>query len=847
MESKRHSVQLALALWWSRTALAAEAVLGLLYPALLFPVFFVALALSGLFEQSGDPVRLITGLLALIATIYFLQRNWRRTIWPNRHQVERRAETDGELAAGTVQALKDIPQTHGGAKSRALWQAHQRQMIGQTQKLSTQLPKSIWAVRDVWAFRVLAVLGLIAGLVFAGPNGFNRLGTAFYPGILLEPGQGVQVEAWLNPPQYANLPPVFFGEDKDAAHSALPGSEFVVRVSGARRPPVLRNTGKGAAKRKLVQLGDGVFEGRVLLDGETVLSLTGGARGAWTLLARVDQPPVIRFSADPDVNEIDELIFALEAQDDFAVEQVDLLIEATHEGPFETTDRQTLVLPKGANLSQEISLDLTQHILAGLPVHLVLEARDGAGQTTQSQPAFIKLPEKLFVRPLAKALAEQRLMVMREPTPYTAKPEATEPEEFAIDQQRIGNDLLFTETPLQRLSLAPVKIQRSAALMGSIMRAPKTGVKDPMVWLGMVYVHERLLKARGQIDLVGLDPEMWEITLRAEGGELESAAAALKLAEKALQNALLLSAAPSELERLSQKYEMAVKRYLQALAKAALEEGGANGSGAGNSMSADQLQEMLDALKALSETGATNDARALLKALAQMLQNMKMNLANGGQGGEGEEDMVAEAMRKALEELGDMLGKQREILDEAQQNENANESAGAPSGSTGGAAGESQQGGPPSGSMGEMAERQGALGGALQELGESATLDGSGAQQALSAAEQAMKDAAKALGEGDAKQGLLDGQQAFGQLRKGAETLAGEMLDRREGQNGRGRRDPFGRQSNSGTQSAEGTDVPDKIDPQQARKILDEIRRRAADQQKPREELNYLERLLERF
>ncbi|PHR63157.1 MAG: hypothetical protein COA47_00650 [Robiginitomaculum sp.] len=847
METKRHSVRLALALWWSRAALAAEAVLGLLFPALLFPVFFIALALAGLFEQTGDPLRLVLGLLGLVATIYFLQRNWRRTKWPNRHQVERRVEADGELAAGTVQALKDNRQTHGGAKSRALWLAHQRQMIAQTQNLPTKLPKSVWAVRDVWAFRILAVLGLIAGLVFAGPNGVGRLGAAFYPGILLEPGQGVLVEAWLNPPEYANLPPVFFGENNDAATSALPGSEFVVRVSGARRPPVLRKTGKDAGKRKLVQLGDGVFEGRVQLDGETVLSLSGGARGAWALLTRTDQPPVIRFSAGPDVNEIDELVFALEAQDDFVVEQVDLLIEAVDDGPYKTNDRQRLVLPKGAKISQEISLDLTRHILAGLPVHLVLEARDGAGQTTQSQPVFIKLPEKLFVRPLAKALAEQRLMILREPGPYAAKPEIEDPESFEMDQEMIGNDRLFTETPLQRLSLAPANIQRSATLMGSVMRSPKTGVKDPMVWLGMVYVRERLLKARGQADLVGLGPEMWEITLRAEGGELESAAAALKLAEKALQNALLLSAAPSELERLSQKYEMAVKRYLQALAKAALEEGGANGSGAGNSMSADQLQEMLDALKALSETGATSDARALLKALAEMLQNMKMRLANGGQGGEGEEDMIAEAMRKALEELGDMLGKQREILDDALQSQNAEEGAGEPSGSSGGASGQNQPNGSASGSMGEMAERQGALGGALQELGQSATIEGSGAQQALSAAQKAMEEAAKALGKGDAKQGLLEGQQAFGQLRKGAETLAAEMLDRREGQNGRGRRDPFGRQRNSGTQSAEGTDVPDKIDPQQARKILDEIRRRAADQQKPREELNYLERLLERF
>jgi len=73
------------------------------------------------------------------------------------------------------------------------------------------------------------------------------------------------------------------------------------------------------------------------------------------------------------------------------------------------------------------------------------------------------------------------------------------------------------------------------------------------------------------------------------------------------------------------------------------------------------------------------------------------------------------------------------------------------------------------------------------------------------------------------------------------------MLDHQEGEENRGQRDPFGRQSNSGSMSADGTEIPDLIDPQQARKILQEIRRRAAEQQRTREELDYLERLLERF
>jgi len=276
---------------------------------------------------------------------------------------------------------------------------------------------------------------------------------------------------------------------------------------------------------------------------------------------------------------------------------------------------------------------------------------------------------------------------------------------------------------------------------------------------------------------------------------------------------------------------MAVKRYLQALAKQAVQQQGEN-AGGGNTMTGDQLQEMLKTLQELTELGATNDARALLKALAELLRNLQMQMASGGQGDGSQDDMISKAMREALEELGEMLGQQREILDQAQQQNNAekNDEAGQ----------QSDQGSPS-----ELAEQQGGLQGSLNQLGETDVLQGSKAKTALEDAQAAMGEAADALQRGNSEQALSAGQEALGQLREGAQTLAGEMLDRREG-NDRNR-DPFGRQSNSGSQSAEGGLVPDMIDPQQARKILQELRKRAAEQRRSKQELEYLDRLLERF
>ncbi|MGE3652033.1 MAG: DUF4175 family protein [Reyranellaceae bacterium] len=41
--------------------------------------------------------------------------------------------------------------------------------------------------------------------------------------------------------------------------------------------------------------------------------------------------------------------------------------------------------------------------------------------------------------------------------------------------------------------------------------------------------------------------------------------------------------------------------------------------------------------------------------------------------------------------------------------------------------------------------------------------------------------------------------------------------------------------------------MPDRLDRQRARDILEELRRRAGDAQRPKEELDYIDRLLRQF
>jgi hypothetical protein len=124
-----------------------------------------------------------------------------------------------------------------------------------------------------------------------------------------------------------------------------------------------------------------------------------------------------------------------------------------------------------------------------------------------------------------------------------------------------------------------------------------------------------------------------------------------------------------------------------------------------------------------------------------------------------------------------------------------------------------------------------------------------------------MGDAGNSLGEGNADAAVDSQGKALEALRKGAQSLA-EGMQQGDGDGpGQGPGTRAGRQQSGGHQSDPlgrplhgrefGDDftvkIPGEIDVQRVRRILEELRRRLADPQRPQIELEYIERLLKDY
>jgi hypothetical protein len=187
----------------------------------------------------------------------------------------------------------------------------------------------------------------------------------------------------------------------------------------------------------------------------------------------------------------------------------------------------------------------------------------------------------------------------------------------------------------------------------------------------------------------------------------------------------------------------------------------------------------------------------------------------------------------------------------AGQSPQGNEGAQGRSGGSGKQQGQ-QTRGQRGGKFDDLGQRQGELREKLQSLLDRMRIDGASPPNQLDKAGEAMGEAQDALGENNLGRATDEQARALDQLRRGAESMAEQMMEGGQAQTGEGKgnngRDPLGRPDrNNRPDLGLSVQVPDQIDIQRAREVLDELRRRLGDPARPIIELDYLERLIKSY
>ncbi|ABG31223.1 TIGR02302 family protein [Roseobacter denitrificans] len=854
-EKTLKSVRWPLRLTWM--GLLTEAVVHSFWPLLSVCLLVMSALMLGLQDLVGVEIvwgSAVISVLAGVAALVYALRSFRL---PTREDAILRL--DASLPGRPLQALTDTQTIGSGdAASTAVWRAHQKRMAARAQ-LAKPVPADLQTPkRDPYALRYMALLAFGIALLFGS---IWRVGSVseMTPG-----GAGLAAgpvwEGWAESPRYTGRPTIYLN-DIDAGELAVPaGSLITMRMYGEIGALTLTETVSGRAD--VAAVSDPAQDFVVVQDGEITISGPGGR--SWQVVVIPDQPPEIAVLSDPSASAMGEMTLPFYAVDDYAVEagearfSLDLAaVDRRYGLTIEPESRPELIVPlpmpisgSRAEFEENLIEDFSQHPWANLPVAVSLSALDGAEQQFETEPRAIVLPGRRFFDPVAAAVIEARrdLLWSRANGPTIAqvmRAVSYEPQE-----------LFRKETDALRLR----QVIRTLELHA------KYGITDEK-----------------QQELAD---DMWDLALILEEGDLADAAERMRRAQERLNEAIKNGASDEEIAELMQELRRATEDYLQQLSRQAQrdqqeQQPGQQGDQQNSmQMTQDDLQRMMDRIQELMEQGRMAEAQQALQELQEMMENMRVTQGQQGQGGQSPGEQAMEGLSETLREqqgLSDQAFRdlQEQFNPNAQAGENqgnegrnggqgrGTEHEGEGQGQGGQQDGQAQNGQPgEGGEQGSIADRQQDLRNELsrqqQNLPGAGTPEGDAARDALDRAGRAMDDAEDALRQNDLAEAIDNQGQAMEALREGMRAL-GEMMaeQQQNGQPGQGTqpgdqradsRDPLGREAgNSGVQ---GDDSPLALNDDaygRARELLDEIRRRSGDTERPEVERDYLNRLLDRF
>jgi len=784
----------------ARLAIFCEDLLVRLWRAGAVAAVFLGLTLLGFWLLLPGIVHAALLVAFAAVFIWLLVRDLRGLAWPASAPGLRRLEIESGFDHRPLLALDDaFAGDPRDGDSRALFEAHRVRMRQRLRALRVGWPHSRVAGADRFALRTLAGLVLAAGLIAGWQEARANLVAAVTPDFsrgLVGADPVGQLTLWVTPPAYTGIPPIWL----DAATAAevdrpiaIPaGSELVAQVRGGLQAPEVV---VDADVTRFEDAGPGSYQISTSLNegSRLAISQSGQELAAWPITVIPDALPSVALSQPPEETLRTGLRLDVEASDDYGIDSivgVIHLIERPDDPPL-----QLLVPIAHSGVTQTTGpsfYSFMAHPWAGMDVTLELVATDVFGQEGHSETVTFQMPERFFMHPVAREIADRRKELVRDP------------------------------------SAAPAV----AGVLGHLAQDPAAFLDDSSVFLGLNIATHRLMSgSQTPADRQDVVDMMWDMAIEVEEGPLAFAEQRVQELQERLLEALSEGAGDQELEQLIDQLRQAMDDYMRALSNRLRTDPGElfDPTDALKAIGSRELTDLVEQIRDLVRTGSLEQAQTLLNRLQEIMENISVGNLSDLTGA-----MSPEAT-EVLQTIRQLMGGQQELLDETfrllREADDSNPK-----------------------SQGQFATQE-QLRSALEDLMARMASFGFGVSREFDRAERSMTRSARQLEADRPGQAIDHETAAVDQLRAGTDELMQELIEQ-SGEAGADAgknflaapRDPMGR--NMGGEIGDPNSrvqLPESGALMRAREILDELYKRAGEQGRTADEQQYLQRLLRRF
>ena len=623
---------------FSWLSLFAERFWASFWPALSVLFAFIGLAALRVFPWLGNAGHIFALLVFAVAFIVALARYGTKFHRPSMREVRRAVEKQSGLLHRPLEAILDRPITTS-PETAALWAKYQARLKGLWSRTKIHRPRADIAAHDKYSLRYIALVLLLLGLAIGQRETLFRITQALNPDIkgYLRMNAGA-LDVWIEPPDYTNENPIFLATTQLGAAGVKGGvqvpqnSILKVRVGGLSSAPTLSY---GDLEPAFAEAAPKSFTLEMPLTQSGMLKLTKWkfrTLGEWPITVLKDKPPaIVLLKAEPTKRDRLQLIYT--AKDDYRIKEVYGSISPTQEliKVFGTkTVDFNIPLPETAQDEKTFVTDMTSHPWAGSEVVLVLNAKDDLGQTGQSAPQKILLPERQFTNPVAKKIiAERRKLIWY-------------------------NNVLTRKVTAQTLA--------------DITSNPEAYKWDKIVFLGLGMSYKRLIYDGSEAAAESLVPLLWDLAIRVEDGGLalaqrELSDALAKLAEKLKDK----NATKEEIADLMSEVQRKMREYSQNLAQE-MRQRMLEGKQAPQisqeladrimkNIDMDKLMKQMEELTSGSEAEQMQKLAEYMKNSVDRMDSKRMDKMQQGQ----------KSAMEGLEELQKLIERQQQLIDKTQK------------------------------------------------------------------------------------------------------------------------------------------------------------------------------------
>ncbi len=826
-----------------------------LWRIVLFLAFFASLWLLQIPSILGGFGEALALLIFIGGVGFLVYRDVPGFRIPSLRDIDRRIEKDSAVKGRPLTGLRDRlvnPQAPG---ARDLWAKAKFRLTALLRALRPAKLRAVMSDKDPYALRFVVFMMLILGIISAGPDWRYRIQDGLTP-FSFGPFDAEQREhytLWITPPEYTRGAQLILNEKttQDTVLKIPQGSVLKAIVHRGWGAPVLD---LGETRHAFTSSADKSYGLEVNVPAvDQDLALKQGFRtlASWPYETIADTPPSITLEEDtPNILENGELRFSLSVKDDYGVEYLDMsmrLDDIVEDAPLgdSVLEQRLVVSPAGQDFDIAPVYDLTSHLWAGLPAVITFTARDHIDQSTALESIRVTLPEREFRHPVAKTLVALRKKLAWQPESNQIYAEtAYDLEVLLTAKEMLHNDVV--------------------AYLGIRSAASRLEQNIPSIKI-----------AREVMDL------MWDTALRVEDGDLTLAARNLEDAQQALEDALNdPNISDEEIAALMNELREAMAEYFSELARE-MEKRAQNGEEMPfmspemmtQSLNPDALADFLNQLEDMMRSGDKSAAQQMLSQMQRL-----MDMLNPSMRAQMPSDM--QMMEQGINELEELIKRQEALLEQTRKQAKIMGMLGELGFDYGEALPTdpevmdewSMEGMPPApGQNGETPDvpfvntqankaEQEALRYILGQLMLAADDKIGEIPPGMALAEQEMRGSSGALGENKPQRAVPHQELALEHLKDAQEQLAQQLQQRMQQMTGfmigfgsrQMQYDPLGRpyggpEGPNGESLNSNVKVPDDAERRRVQEILQLLRRRAGELDRPRPEIEYYRRLLKRF